>query len=153
MTVEIETEDGKKKITDGVKVDSESSPNAEKKAKAAGRKPMPKVDIPDRHRDYRAEQLAELNARNDGYEYKYASKDITDWDLEVQGAELVKYEDGPKKGRKMHHKGDPIIRVDKAKADAERIADGKFSEQQVRESVKVANPTVKANPRKPEPVD
>jgi len=144
MTVEIENDSGKSKMADGVLV-ANNKPIAQKKAESAGRKAAPNLHVSDREVDWRARKLQELNDRDDGFEYSYVNRNITDWDLEYRGAEIVKN----KEGRKMHFKGDPIIRREKALLDKERKADGEFSEQQVKNIVKTGRTRVMRNRKSP----
>jgi len=144
MTVEVETDAGTKKTQNGVVVDGGTQ-----KPRKAGRKPAPKIRVPDRMIDYRSRKLKELNDRKDGYEYSYIRTDVTDQDLEFMEAELVRYREGPKKGQKMHFKGDPVIRRKKELLDAERKADAEFSERQLKEVVKTRETTVYRNEKKP----
>lgn len=150
MTVEIDTDEGKKQEVKGQTVDDR--PQAEKKAEQAKRKPMPEVEVPDAMVDYRAKQLDKLNAKDDGYEYSYTSREkAQDVDmLDMMNAEVVKHQSGPKKGRLMHHEGDPIIRRKKDEVEAKRVSMGKFSEQQVRNAVKSRKTTQYARPKRPE---
>jgi hypothetical protein len=144
MTVEIETDNGKKVINNGVSVEQKKT-KAEADAEKVNRKPAPNIEVPNRFFDYRSKKLKELNDRNDGYEYSYERQNVTDWDLEAKEAELVKDE----KGRKLHFKGDPIIRRKKVRMDAERIADAKFSEETLKSMVKSRQTTVKRNRKNP----
>jgi hypothetical protein len=106
---------------------------AEKKAEAAGRKPAPKIEVDNNFVDYRKKKIDDLNARDDGYEYKYTSRDrISDEDLDLGDAEIVKHTDGPRKGRMMRDGNDPIIRRRKDESDARRKSLADFSETQVR---------------------
>lgn len=145
MTVEIENSNGKAKVENGKPV-ANDKPKAQKKAEEAKRKAAPKVMVSNREIDYRAKKLKELNDRNDGYEYSYINRNRDEWDLEAMQAEIVKDEEG----KKMHFKGDPIIRREKAALDAERKADGEFSEQQVKDIVKTGKTRVTRKKKNPE---
>jgi hypothetical protein len=143
MTVKIEADDG-------VKVDNGEKLVAEQKAEAAGRKPAPNIQAPDNFVDHRKRKIDALNARNDGYEYRYTSRDkLTDEDMEFAEAEVVKYTEGARKGKIMRDGDDPIIRRKKEPAVQARIQMEKFSEAQVKAVTKNAITNVKRQKKEP----
>lgn len=145
MPVEIENSKGKATVENGVPV-ANDKPKAQEKAEKAERKAAPKVHVSNREIDYRAKKLKELNERNDGFEYSYINRNKDEWDLEAMGAEIVKDKDG----KKMHFKGDPVVKRSKAVLDAERKADGEFSEQQVKDIVKSGRTRVGRQKKNPD---
>lgn len=139
MTVEIEAQNGKKTRKDG-------ETKAEEKAAQVKRKPAPKLQSNKQTVDWRKKKLDDLNAKDDGYEYSYISHNTETWEKEWKGMEEVK----DKEGKKLHFKGDPIVRRNKATLDAERKEDAEYSEQQVKDIVKTGRTKVTRNPKRPE---
>ena len=118
-------------------------------AKAKGRKAASGLEVSDTSFKYRANLLDRLNAENPAFVHMYAHPDTKPDELARKGQEVVKGDDGI-----LHHKGDPVVRMNREVYEGQRKAEGMQSLSSLTDSgVKDEVDAIRiASPKKPREV-
>jgi len=122
---------------------------------AAPKSPAPDIQISlaaTTHRDFRKEQLDELDEKNPEFVHMYSDgvkfkkePDVYEWELEVKHQELVK----TASGKVLHHGGDPVVKMKREEFDALRKQESQVSLAALMAKVKPDNPIHLRQPKAP----
>lgn len=109
------------------------------------RSKAPNVSVLQGRMTQRSALLEVLSKENPAHYYSYEKSDVTDWELEAKGAEVVKGEDG----KPLHHMGDLVTRRDKKEHDALQKELSELSAESVQTSVREGSVDSRSSYRNP----
>lgn len=95
--------------------------------------------------DQRKALVDKLDKENPDFVHMYQSGEVTDWELDAKGQEIVRDE----KGRVLHHMGDPVVRMSRAQFEADRKQESDRSLNAVKAAVKVKDAVQFRSPKRP----
>ena len=96
-------------------------------------------------KDQRKALLDDLDGKYPDFIHSYQKREVTDWELQTKGQEIVRNE----QGMVLHSSGDPVVRVSRKKEMARRQKEAELSLASVEAVVTPGESQVFRSPRRP----